>query len=504
MLFISLIGVGKVYASPLEWTQNPTFVTSGYRWDTILYDWEFVDIPFFDIFHTQEVFFHDTLNYVSWPANGVVELHASDPNWYDPYGRSARVTYGPFIYPYSDVPPQNLSLSDTGALTLKGVISNYGSANNLLYYWTGIKFDAWFRNPASGRRLVIEMYFHGTGVQGAWGNEYHRTIPLGRGDIDDLLIKLQAFPQYCTITGDIPSSNFASLGSYSWGHTGFVIDLKGIWQKAANYFGRSSTDYLYAVALDVETGRAVTDGDRPYAFAQANEIRVTYTTPPNTPTLSGPSSGYRWTDYTFTASTIDRDGDSLQYQFDWGDGSTTWTNYYAASHSWNDIGAYSIRVRAKDSEGLYSGWSPYKTMNIINEPGNPCPTLFAWNGSQYNEIGILNIHANSDITFIQGITQTLAPENGLYKLSLRELDGFTSHIDFVKLYAVDNDANRHEGYLVWAVHNELGHVERLLLFDDGRRVDMTPQQTIDLRFVIPNTHDIAYFIFEIDGYNRKA
>lgn len=67
-----------------------------------------------------------------------------------------------------------------------------------------------------------------------------------------------------------------------------------------------------------------------------------------------------------------------------------------------------------------------------------CPTLFVWNGTGYADEGVLNIHAESDITVQHKIQNTLALKNGAYDLQLQELDNFTSHIDQVKLYAVDN------------------------------------------------------------------
>lgn len=143
-------------------------------------------------------------------------------------------------------------------------------------------------------------------------------------------------------------------------------------------------------------------------------------------------------------------------------------------------------------------------MNIVREPGPgyPCPTLFVWNGSEYVEEDTLGIHGDSDITLLYGI-ETLVPDGNFYKLSLRELDEFTSHIDYLKLYTVDNNAEKHPCYLVQAVHSELGHVTRPLRFDDNRRVDLAPQQTIDLAFLLPQNDEIAYFVFEINGYNYK-
>ena len=132
----------------------------------------------------------------------------------------------------------------------------------------------------------------------------------------------------------------------------------------------------------------------------------------------------------------------------------------------------------------------------------PCPTLFVWNGSAYVYETLLDIHGDSDITLQHQIEQPLVKEGRFYRLSLRELDDFTSHIDQVRLYAVDSEGETHLCPLAKAVHNELGKVTKQLMFDDETRVDLQPTQTIDLKFIYHN-EDTAYFIFEINGHNRK-
>ena len=133
-----------------------------------------------------------------------------------------------------------------------------------------------------------------------------------------------------------------------------------------------------------------------------------------------------------------------------------------------------------------------------------CPTLFVWNGSEYVYETLLDIHGDSDITLQHRIEQTLVAQKDSYKLSLRELDEFTSHIDYVKLYVVDSDdGEMHETHLTKAIHSELGDVKELLRRDDDSRVDLSPSQTIDLKFTLPNIDEVAYFIFEINGHNKK-
>lgn len=138
------------------------------------------------------------------------------------------------------------------------------------------------------------------------------------------------------------------------------------------------------------------------------------------------------------------------------------------------------------------------------DPGRGCPTLFAWNGTEYAKEGILNIHAKSDVTVQYRIQNLLIPHNYLYKLQLRELDNFTSHIDQVKLYAIRYDGEQRLCPLVFAEHSELGHQTLKLLFDDEKRVDLAPTEVTELRFLplVPQV-ETMYLVFEINGYNRK-
>jgi len=136
--------------------------------------------------------------------------------------------------------------------------------------------------------------------------------------------------------------------------------------------------------------------------------------------------------------------------------------------------------------------------------GGACPTLFVWNGTDYVEEGFLNIHTESDVTVRHEIQNTLALENGVYKLQLRELDEYASHIDQVRLYAVDGEGEWHSCPITYAYHNELGKVKKTLRFDDDTRVDLKPTEVIGLKFAPSILYDkTEYFIFEINGYNEK-
>ena len=87
---------------------------------------------------------------------------------------------------------------------------------------------------------------------------------------------------------------------------------------------------------------------------------------PRKPTiLSGPTTGKIGNLYTYTASTIDLNGDNISYGWDWnGDKKADiWTDFFESSeictvsHSWNQEGTYLIYVKAMDEYGFKSDWS---------------------------------------------------------------------------------------------------------------------------------------------------
>jgi hypothetical protein len=97
---------------------------------------------------------------------------------------------------------------------------------------------------------------------------------------------------------------------------------------------------------------------------------------PATPDLPfGPSGGMKDEELVFGVSTTDPDGDDIAYEFDWGDDSPlTLSDYYPSgdssfeSHTYTLKGIYEITVRAKDIDGLSSGWSSPLTVTIDTVP----------------------------------------------------------------------------------------------------------------------------------------
>jgi len=332
---------------------------------------------------------------------------------------------------------------------------------------------------------------------------YHSPSPVTSGDYIDL-----AIDDYSSVPAvDEEGNIYLQLQSYgvveayltqsaNGGASETITFTSG--QKAW-YVDPSLNEYYAEKTLSFSVPTIV----EPYTSADVNHPSEMPSTP------SGPTSGHMGTSYTYSTSTTDPDGDNVRYQFDWGDGSTTTTGWYAsgatatASHYWSSTGTYCVKARAQDVYGEHSNWSPYLSVSISSGGGGGgCPTLFVWSGTDYADEGILDIHADSDVTVRHEIENTLRLEDGGYGVQLRELDNFTSHIDQVRLYAVDDEGEEYLCPLTHAYHSELDNVKYTLRFDDDTRVDLKPTERIDLRFGPPECQ-IEHFIFEINGYNPK-
>ncbi len=124
------------------------------------------------------------------------------------------------------------------------------------------------------------------------------------------------------------------------------------------------TVYYYIHAED-NSGRIE---KHPYIGASDAHSFIVYdesNNPPDKPsTPSGKQFGRTGVEYTYKTDTVDPDDNQVFYMWDWGDGNfSEWIGSYnsgdicEASHSWDEKGLYSVRVKAKDVFGEESEWS---------------------------------------------------------------------------------------------------------------------------------------------------
>jgi hypothetical protein len=132
-------------------------------------------------------------------------------------------------------------------------------------------------------------------------------------------------------------------------------------------------DYYVGVILgasDNSTLNNDTDGQdaAPLSVTPAHLVST-----PGTP--SGPSSGLLGTALAYsTGSATCNQGHSVQYRFDWGDGTySTWGSATSASKSWSAVGTYQVKAQARcaTTTSVVSSWSSAKSVQICVIPSAP-------------------------------------------------------------------------------------------------------------------------------------
>ena len=100
--------------------------------------------------------------------------------------------------------------------------------------------------------------------------------------------------------------------------------------------------------------------------------------PPSEPTIDGPSKGGAGVEKCWTFHSTDKNGDKVRYYIDWGNGTSTITDWVSqcepieVCHTYTEKGTYKITAFAEDITGLVgpSAKFTYKTprSKVINQP----------------------------------------------------------------------------------------------------------------------------------------
>jgi len=180
--------------------------------------------------------------------------------------------------------------------------------------------------------------------------------------------------------------------------------------------------YYFAVTAyndaDQESDYSV---ELPHTIGHSNDSPTTPVAP------NSPSSGYTGTSYTFDTSATDPNGDPLEYQFDWGDGSTSSWGADSRTHSWPAAGTYCIKARARDNHDSLSSWSDCHNISIAITTHSIVVTDSA-NGS-ISPNGTVTVDHGSDKTF------TITADQN-YKVAAVYVDGVSQGV--VSSYTFEN------------------------------------------------------------------
>jgi chitinase len=119
-----------------------------------------------------------------------------------------------------------------------------------------------------------------------------------------------------------------------------------------------ATYYFAVTAYNLDDYESDYSQELAYTVGAANNS-------PSTPAVpNSPTSGYVDTNYTFSTSASDPDGDAIEYRFDWGDGVISNWGASSQSHAWSSPGTYCIKAQVQDIHGATSGWSGCHNISI--------------------------------------------------------------------------------------------------------------------------------------------
>ncbi len=164
--------------------------------------------------------------------------------------------------------------------------------------------------------------------------------------------------------------------------------------------------------------------DAPPVDENTTPIPADDNTPPEAPFAPvGPTSIECGTNYPYTSSAKDLNGDQVRLQLDWGDGNmSNWSAYVDSNttiffyHAWNAPSNYTIFALAQDENGSYSTWSMPLSITVIKPESSPVAPII--------NITILN-NASVNQTIIFDASKSKDPDGKLTHYHWSYGDGTT-------------------------------------------------------------------------------
>lgn len=183
----------------------------------------------------------------------------------------------------------------------------------------------------------------------------------------------------------LPSTTFSSItsasGSYGWTSNGSKTFQARISVSGFTSPWKSHTISITSpqqVVVNTNSTTPTNSSDGTYVL-NVPVVVVTSTlnagggTPPNPPTITGPTTGVPNTTYSYNFVATDPDGDTIRYRIDWdnngtvdqsvpGSGYTPSGTTLGASRTWSAQGSYTFQARTQDDDGNESSWRSYTVL----------------------------------------------------------------------------------------------------------------------------------------------
>ena len=138
--------------------------------------------------------------------------------------------------------------------------------------------------------------------------------------------------------------------------------------------------YIYTLAGIYNVTLRVLDDENNTDINTTTVTIIKPNSPPTIPEINGPENGTTNVSYNFTVISTDEDGDEIKYTIDWGDGTTTESNFlptgtfFNTAHKWIKPGTYKITIISSDNNTI----STDDRLIEIIEPAKPEENEFPW------------------------------------------------------------------------------------------------------------------------------
>ena len=136
-----------------------------------------------------------------------------------------------------------------------------------------------------------------------------------------------------------------------------------IWQVTIPYTEKSNK-IIHSVDKTVDGGYILAGDIGPGGIGDALLVKIAPSDAPYNPDIDGPTRGIPDEEYNYTFVTSDPNDEQVYYWIEWGDSSNTgWLGPFDSdveiteSHIWDTRGLYTIKAKAKNINGLESGFS---------------------------------------------------------------------------------------------------------------------------------------------------
>jgi hypothetical protein len=282
--------------------------------------------------------------------NKVLSWSGGDPDSGD------TVTYNVFFG--TSNPPSKISSNQSGTSYDPGTMSY-----NTKYYW---KIIAWDNYGASAEGSIWSFNTEKQSTQPPYNPPYNPP-PTNQDPVADA----SAGEPYQGFVGE--EITFDGSLSYDPDDEGYIVSWYWSYGDGTNGTGETTT-HMYYYAGTYTVTLTVADNEDAKNTCETTVLISQPNRPPSKPSINGPTTGNKNTEYIYTVISTDSDNDTIKYSFIWGDQTSYVTeseflpsgSVFTANHIWTVAGKYTITVTTTDNKTISETSKLTVLIDVVN------------------------------------------------------------------------------------------------------------------------------------------